>query len=104
MTEAKIFKALGDPLRLKIVTKLSSGSAYKMGDITGGLGITRQAARKQIGVLVDANIVLLKSEGREVKVILDTKALDLGKKFISKIELQWDKRLTRLKDFIEKNN
>lgn len=104
MTEAKIFKALGDPLRLKIVTKLSNCSEYKMGDITGGLGITRQAARKQIGVLVDANIVLLKSEGREVKVMLDTRALNLGKKFISKIELQWDKRLIRLKNFIEKNN
>ncbi len=104
MTEAKIFKALGDPLRLKIVTKLSNGSEYKMGDITRGLGITRQAARKQIGVLVDANIVLLKLEGREVKVMLDTKALDLGKKFISKIELQLEKRLTRLKNFVEKDN
>lgn len=102
MTEAKIFKALGDPLRLKIVTKLSSGSAYKMGDITGGLGITRQAARKQIGVLVEANIVLLKSEGREVKVMLDTKALDLGKKFLARLEVQWENRLELLKSFIEK--
>ena len=103
MTEAQIFKALGDPLRIKIVTKLSDGSTYTLGDITGGLGITRQAARKQVGILVDAKIVHLKPHGREVKVLLDIGALESGKKFIAKLENQWDKRLLRLKGFLEEN-
>ena len=103
MTETQIFKALGDPLRIKIVTKLSDGSMYTLGDITGGLGISRQAARKQVGVLVDAKILRLKPEGRHVNVSLDIETLEIGKKFIAKLEVQWDKRLSKLKDFLEKN-
>ena len=101
MTEAHVFKALGDPLRLKMVSKLSTGSAYTLGDITGGLGISRQAARKQVGVLVDAKIVRLKQEGREVKVILNAAALDSGKRFFTRLETQWDVRLKKLKDLYE---
>lgn len=102
MTEAKIFKALGDPLRMSIVTKLSNGSTYTLGDITGGFGVSRQAARKQVGVLVDAKIVRLKPVGREVQVALDIRALAIGKKFIAKLEAEWDKRLMKLKEFVEK--
>ena len=102
MIEARIFKALGDPLRLKIVTKLSKGTVFTMGDITEGLGVTRQAARKQVEVLVDAKLVRLKSEGREVKVVLDTHALESAKKFINHLEEKWEKRLSRLKQLIEK--
>ena len=101
MNEALIFKALGDPIRLKIVTKLSDGSSYTLGDITGGLGMTRQAARKQVDVLARAKILHLKPEGREVKVSLDLHSLEAGKKFITKLEMQWEKRLSRLKDFVE---
>lgn len=102
MTEAKIFKALGDPLRIKIVTRLSDGSTYTLGDITGGLGVSRQAARKQVGVLVRARIVRLKPEGRKVKVELNAKSLKQGKRFIETIEDSWDNRLSRLKNFLEK--
>lgn len=101
MIEARIFKALGDPLRLKLVTKLSDGSTYTLGEITGGLGISRQAARKQVGVLVDAKIVRLKSEGREVKVMINEKSLESGKRFIAMLEGRWDRRLSRLKNFLE---
>lgn len=101
MTEAQIFKALGDPLRIKIVSKLSDGSSYTLGDITGGLGISRQAARKQVGVLVDAKIIKLKPEGREVRVMFNVDSLESGKRFITKLEKQWHKRLLRLKDFVE---
>jgi DNA-binding transcriptional ArsR family regulator len=102
MTEAKIFKALGDPLRIRIVTKLSDGFTYTLGDITEGCGISRQAARKQVGVLVDAKIVCLRPEGREVKVSLDMNSIELGKKFIAKLESEWDKRLMKLKGLVEK--
>jgi DNA-binding transcriptional ArsR family regulator len=99
--EDQIFKALGDPLRLKIVARLSDGSTYTVGSLTKGLGITRQGARKQIAVLEAAKIVQLKPSGREVKVILDTKSLKKGRDFIAGLEQQWDKRLKRLKNMVE---
>ena len=33
---------------------------------------------------------------------MDVHSLEAGKKFIEKLEMQWDKRLSRLKDFVEK--
>ncbi len=100
--EAQIFKALGDPLRLKIVKRLSDGSTYTMGDITRGLGVSRQGARKQVQVLASAKIVQLKPNGREVRVFLDVSSLRLGRDFIANLESQWSKRLRKLKEFVEK--
>ena len=100
--EAQIFKALGDPLRLKIVKRLSDGSSYTMGSLTEGLGISRQGARKQIQVLASANIVQLKPDGREVRVVLDAKSLKKGRNFIASLENQWDRRLKKLKEVIER--
>lgn len=99
--EAQIFKALGDPLRLKIIKRLSDGSTYTMGDLTRGLGVSRQGARKQVQVLVSAKIVQLKPNGREVRVVLDVSSLKLGRDFITNLESQWSKRLRKLKKVVE---
>lgn len=103
MREARIFKALGDPVRLRIVSRLSGGSAHTLGDLTTGLGVSRQAARKQVEVLADVKIVRLKPDGRTVKVTLNPDSLKSGRDFIAKLERQWDRRLEKLKDFMERN-
>jgi DNA-binding transcriptional ArsR family regulator len=103
MTEAQIFKALGDPVRLKIVKRLSSGGTYTIGNLTKDLDISRQGARKQIQVLVSANIVHLKPIGREVQVLPNMDSLKLGKDFITRMEQGWDMRLRKLKEVVEKN-
>jgi DNA-binding transcriptional ArsR family regulator len=100
--EAQIFKALGDPLRLKIISRLSTGHSYTMGELTENLGISRQGARKQIQVLETAKLVQLKSIGREVKVTLDINSLKMGRSFIANLEIDWDKRLQKLKELVEK--
>ncbi len=101
--EAQIFKALGDPLRLGIVRKLSEGSTYTLTQITKDLGISRQGARKQVQVLVDAKIISLMHEGREVRVTLVMSSIKSAKNFIADLENQWDKRLGKLKNLLEKN-
>jgi len=55
--EATIYKALGDPIRLEIVKRLAITSTSTVGDILTNLGISRQGARKQLQVLVNANVV-----------------------------------------------
>ncbi len=100
--EAQIFKALGDPIRLEIVRRLSLGATYTMGDLTNNLAISRQGARKQVQVLVSASVLHLKPEGREVRVSLDMKSLKRCSEFITHIENQWDKRLRKLKEVVEK--
>lgn len=98
---AQIFKALGDPVRLQIVQRLSNGAAVCMGELSKDLGISRQGARKQIQALVSAKVVQLHPAGREVKVQLDPATLQQGRDFIKALEAQWDERLQALKQFAE---
>lgn len=97
----QLFKALGDPVRLQIVQRLSHGTPLCMGELSKDLGISRQGARKQIQALVSANVVQLHPVGREVKVQLDAAALAQGRAFIASLEAQWDQRLQALKQFAE---
>lgn len=101
MTTAQLFKALGDPTRLKIVEALSNGSTQTLSSLSQNFDMSRQGARKQIQTLIAAEIVSLKPMGREMQVVLNTAPLIQGKQFISDLEKLWDKRLTALKDFVE---
>lgn len=104
MLEAQIYKALGDPLRLEIVMRLAKGSPCTIGELTKNLGVSRQGARKQLQVLLSANMVQLTSKGRETQVTLDMASLQVARTFIAKLERQWDQRLGALKDFVENGN
>lgn len=104
MIEAAIYKALGDPIRLEIVKRLSVTSTSTVGDISTNLGISRQGARKQLQVLVNANVVHLVQCGRQTNVTLDTNTLHIAKAFISQLEQQWDTRLDALKHFVESSD
>lgn len=101
MIEVEIYKALGDPTRLEIIKRLSSGLPYTITELSKNLGVSRQGARKQLQVLVSSNLVHLKPQGRETWVILDTETLQIARKFIAKLENQWEQRLDALKNFVE---
>ena len=101
MIEAEIYKALGDPIRLEIVRRLSTRSACTIGELSTNLGVSRQGARKQLQVLVKANVVHLAQRGRETHVTLDAKSLEVARTFIARLESQWDQRLEALKKFAE---
>lgn len=100
---ADIFKALGDPIRLEIVQRLSRGESFTIGDVSVNLGVTRQGARKHLQVLVDANMVKLEPKGRDVYVRFETNSLDDAKAFIAEVEKRWDSRLDALRKFVEDN-
>ncbi|TDR23516.1 ArsR/SmtB family transcription factor [Marinicella litoralis] len=101
MIEADIYKALGDPVRLKIITRLSGRSTHTIGKLSENLGISRQGARKQIQVLVSAELVQLKKQGRETQVLLNPDKLKMARTFITRLEQQWEHRLDALKHFVE---
>lgn len=104
MIEAEVYKALGDPIRLEIVKRLSTRSASTIGELSANLGLSRQGARKQLQVLVEAKVVHLKQRGRQTDVILDKNTLQIARTFITNLERQWDDRLNALKNYVEKSN
>lgn len=101
MIEAQIYKALGDPIRLEMVKRLAMSSPSSIGELSADLAVTRQGARKQLQVLVNANLVQLQQQGRQTLVTLDRQTLDVARAFIAQLEQQWDERLAALKDFVE---
>ena len=101
MALVHLFRALGDPSRLEMVKRLSRGASHTMSSLSKGLDISRQGARKHLQILVDSKIITLVPKGRDTHVALDMDTLDKGKNFIAKLELQWEKRLEALRDFVD---
>ncbi len=101
MALAKVFSALGDPVRLELVQRLVEEPHQKITQLTDGLGLTRQGARRHLQVLIDADLVRLEPVGRDVWVEVKMETLDPAKSFISKIEKEWDRRLQSLKLSLE---
>jgi len=100
---AEIFHALGDPIRLEMVHRLTLLQPCTIATVSHDLGVTRQGARKHLQVLVNANLVALEPKGRDVLVRLETTTLDQAKAFIAQLEQQWDKRLDALRRFVEED-
>ena|SRR5688572_2207515 len=102
MTElATVFRALGDPVRLEMVKRLSAGESFTIAAVSQGFKISRQGARKHLQVLADADLVELKPKGRDVLVELQPAQIEQAKAFIGELEKLWDKRLEALKRFVE---
>lgn len=104
MKLADTFKALGDPVRLEMIERLSSGTSYTVGRVSRGMPVSRQGARKHLQVLADAGLVALESFGRETKVKIDVATLNAAKSFIEEMELRWDRRLHSLRAFVEEGD
>lgn len=69
MVPDQIFRALGDPVRLQIVTLLSEHDGQALFELctrlmSGGTSITRQGVAKHLAVLVEAEVIEIEREGR----------------------------------------
>ena len=102
MKEFEVYKALGDPIRLEIVKRLTFASSdLNLGELTKDLGISRQGARKQVQVLVEMGVIQLHPENREVRVELNVASLTRARDYLADLESQWQSRLNRLKSLLE---
>lgn len=61
----KVFKALADPTRRKVLDLLAAQNGQTLGALCEHLEMTRQSATQHIGMLVDANLVTTVKKGRE---------------------------------------
>ena len=101
MATAELFRALGDPTRLEIVQRLSTGQHHTISTVSSGLNISRQGARKHLQLLADVGMITLVPKGRDTTVVLKLAALDEGKAFITNLERRWDNRLEALRSFVD---
>lgn len=66
-----LFKALGDPSRLKLLAQLHGNNGQTLGGLCGHLDMSRQAATKHLVLLEGANLVVVKWVGREKRHYLN---------------------------------
>lgn len=61
----KVFKALGDASRRKILDLLSVDNGQTLSSLGGQLDMARQSASQHIDILIDANLITIVWKGRE---------------------------------------
>jgi DNA-binding transcriptional ArsR family regulator len=99
---ARIFAALGDPTRLKLIALLCAGGAFSIAQLTAGTEISRQGVTKHLQVLADAGVVRDLRQGRERLWQLEPGQIALAQRALEQIGRDWDQALGRLKAFVEK--
>jgi DNA-binding transcriptional ArsR family regulator len=98
---ARVFAALGDPTRLKLVALLCAGGALSIAQLTTNTAMTRQAVTKHLQVLAEAGVVRDTRLGRERLWQLDPRQLEEARRTLEAIGRQWDVALGNLKAFVE---
>ncbi len=98
---APIFAALGDDIRLALVTKLSNGKPSSIAHLTEGTHVSRQAITKHLRVLEKAHIVKHVRAGRETLFALEPETMREAGDFVEMMSKRWDESLARLKSLVE---
>lgn len=100
---ADAFFALGDPTRLSVVRKLSSGGTLSATALSGGAKVTRQAIVKHLQVLEGAGLVTHEKRGREVLYALEPRRLADARAFLDGVSAAWDRAIERLRRLVEED-
>lgn len=98
---ALLFAALGDKIRLRLVSRLCDRGPMSITRLTVGSNITRQAITKHLRMMEEAGLVRSIRHGRESVWQLDQKRLEDARHYLGLISKQWDEALGRLRDLVE---
>jgi len=97
-----IFAALGDRIRLNLVSRLSGGGPMSITALASGENVTRQAVTKHLRVMEAAGLVRGRRHGRERIWQLEARRLEDARKYLKEISHQWDNALARLQAYVER--
>ncbi|MHC5212390.1 MAG: ArsR/SmtB family transcription factor [Planctomycetota bacterium] len=100
---APLFAALGDPTRLALVVRLSSGGPESIAGLSESADVSRQAVTKHLHVLSDAGLARSFRRGRQQIWELEPDRLADAHDYLDRIDAQWDDALARLKAFVERD-
>lgn len=98
---ARLFAALGDETRLRLVARLCEEGPLSVTALTSGFDVTRQAITKHLRVMEEAGLVRGARQGRESVWQLSPTGLDDARRFLELMSERWDHALERLRAFVE---
>ncbi|NKZ11492.1 helix-turn-helix transcriptional regulator [Mycolicibacterium septicum DSM 44393] len=98
---APLFDALGDPNRLRIVTRLCEGGPCSTVQLTQVIPVTRQAATKHLLLLEAVGLVASDRKGRERIWRIQPEPLVQASDYLTALSRRWDDAIDRLRAFVE---
>ena len=98
----KVFKALADPSRRKLLDVLHASNGQALGALCEHLDMTRQAATKHLALLEAANLIAVVWQGREKLHYLNPVPIhEIAERWIGKFERGRLRALHDLKKTLE---
>jgi len=98
----KVFKALADPTRRKLLDRLHAENGQTLGELCERLAMTRQAVTKHLVLLEAANLVATLRRGREKLHYLNPVPIhEIAQRWIGKFERQRLQALSDMKKALE---
>jgi DNA-binding transcriptional ArsR family regulator len=97
----RTFSALSDPTRRDILERLSAGPA-SISELARPYGISLPGMLKHVRILEVANLVTTRKKGRIRECSVAQGDMDDVTDWIESYRLQWERRLDRLGDIIER--
>ena len=101
VAKAPLFDALGDPNRLRIVTRLCDGGPCSTSQVTKIIPVSRQAATKHLLLLEAVGLVNSERKGRERIWRIESKPLTDASDYLTALSTRWDKAIDRLRAYVE---
>lgn len=99
---APIFAALGDPVRLGLVSRLCREGPLVTVQLQEKTNVSRQAVTKHLRLLEDSGIVKSERVSRDRLWRVDVRQLKRVQFYLEQISAEWDAALERLRSFVEK--
>ena len=98
----KVFKALADPTRRKLLDRLHAENGQTLSDLCERLEMTRQAVTKHLVLLEEASLVVTLKRGREKLHYLNPVPIhEIAERWIGKFERSRLDALSAMKKALE---
>ncbi len=101
VARAPLFDALGDPNRLRIITRLCDGGPCSTTEVTTVVSVSRQAATKHLLLLEAVGLVSSQRHGRERIWRVEPKPLTEASEYLTALSQRWDMAIDRLRAYVE---
>ena len=98
---ARVFAALGDETRLRLVARLCDDGPASITRLTAEFRMSRQAVTKHLQVMERVGLVRHARRGRESVWRLEQRRIREARHYLDVISKQWDAALSRLQKFVE---
>lgn len=96
-----VFQAIADPTRREII-RLLAHQTLNLNAVAGNFTISRPAVSKQIKILTECGLIVIRKQGRERYCHTDLKKLKLVSDWTEQYRSFWSKKLDALEEFLDK--